>query len=71
MFSRSNFAAAACVGLRLAGVDLVTPSLEGSLAETGGVVLEVNCTPGLHHHYLVAEPDRATRVAVPILRRLL
>ena len=64
-------AAAACVGLRLAGVDLVTPSLEGSLAEIGGVVLEVNCTPGLHHHYLVAEPDRATRVAVPILRRLL
>ena len=64
-------AAAAAVGLRLAGVDLVTRSLERSLAETGGVVLEVNCTPGLHHHYLVAEPERATRVAGPILRRLL
>jgi cyanophycin synthetase len=59
------------VGLRLAGVDLVAPSLDGSLAETGGVVLEVNCTPGLHHHYLVADPEGATRVAVPILERLL
>jgi D-alanine-D-alanine ligase-like ATP-grasp enzyme len=64
-------AAARAVGLRLAGVDIVAPSLAGSLRETGGVVLEVNCTPGLHHHYLVAEPERATRVAVPILRKLL
>jgi D-alanine-D-alanine ligase-like ATP-grasp enzyme len=50
--------AAALVGLRLSGVDLI-----------GDVVLEVNANPGLHHHYVVAgEP---TRVAEPILERLL
>jgi cyanophycin synthetase len=64
-------AAARLVGLRLAGVDLIAPGLDSSLAESGGVVLEVNCTPGLHHHYLVADRDRATRVAAPILRELL
>lgn len=64
-------AAARVVGLRLAGVDVIAPTLDRSLAESGGVVLEVNCTPGLHHHYLVADREGATRVAVPILRALL
>jgi hypothetical protein len=31
----------------------------------------VNGTPGLHHHYLVADAERATRVAIPVLERLL
>lgn len=59
------------VGLRLAGVDLVTPDPSRGLRDAGGVVLEVNCTPGLHHHYLVADRTRATRVAIPVLERLL
>jgi cyanophycin synthetase len=64
-------AAARVVGLRLAGVDVIAPTLARPLAESGGVVLEVNCNPGLHHHYLVADRERATRVAAPILRELL
>jgi cyanophycin synthetase len=63
--------AAETVGLRLAGVDLVAPDLSRSLADSGGVVLEVNCTPGLHHHYLVSDHEAATRVAIPLLERLL
>ncbi len=63
--------AAAQVGVRLAGVDLITPDLSRSLKESGGVVIEVNGTPGLHYHYQVADEVNATRVAVPILRRLL
>jgi cyanophycin synthetase len=59
------------LGLRLAGVDVITPDPSRPLAETGGVINEVNGTPGLHHHYLVADPDRATRVAIPVLERLL
>ena len=59
------------VGLRLAGLDVITTDPTRPLAETGGVITEVNGTPGLHHHYLVADPDRATRVAIPILERLL
>jgi len=63
--------AAAQVGVRLAGVDLITPDLSRCLKESGGVVIEVNGTPGLHYHYQVADEANATPVAVPILRRLL
>jgi cyanophycin synthetase len=64
-------AAQRAVGLSLAGVDVITPDPSRQLSETGGVINEVNGTPGLHHHYLVADPDRATRVAIPVLERLL
>jgi hypothetical protein len=63
--------AADAVGLRLAGIDVVGPALDRSLSESGGAVIEVNAQPGLHHHYLVADPEVATPVAVPILRALL
>ncbi len=63
--------AAAAVGLRLAGVDVVTPHAGVSLERAGGVVTEVNGTPGIHHHYHVADPHEATHVAVPILERVL
>ena len=63
--------AAAASGLRLAGVDVVTCDLGRPLRDSGGVILEVNRDPSPHHHYHVADPANATRVAVPILRRLL
>ena len=59
------------VGVRLAGVDVITPDPSRPLGETGGVINEVNGTPGLHHHYLVADAAGATRVAIPVLERLL
>jgi cyanophycin synthetase len=64
-------AAVEAVGLRLAGVDLITGDLSGRLAEAGGAIIEVNGTPGLDYHYDVADPERATRVAIPLLHRLL
>lgn len=63
--------AATTLGLRLAGVEVVTPDPARSLANAGGVVLEVNGNPGLHYHYQVADPTGAVEVAVPLLRRLL
>jgi D-alanine-D-alanine ligase-like ATP-grasp enzyme len=63
-------AAAAAVGVRLAGVDVVAPDVERSLATSSGVVLEVNPIPGLGHHYNVAEPEAATPVAVRVLEAL-
>src|SRR5207248_181900 len=44
--------AAAALGLRLAGVDLV-------VGPARTVVLEVNGTPGLNHHVMVADPPSA------------
>ena len=63
--------AAAAVGLRLAGVDVITPDASQPLESAGGVVAEVNGTPGIHHHYHVADTAKATPVAVPILERVL
>jgi len=64
-------AGARVLGLRLAGVDVIASDLTRPLSDTGGVIAEVNGNPGLHHHYLVADPPRATRVAEAVLGRLL
>lgn len=58
-------AAADTVGLRLAGIDIVSPDLSLPLADVGGVVLEVNSTPGFHFHY--AQRSSSSRIAIPIL----
>jgi D-alanine-D-alanine ligase-like ATP-grasp enzyme len=63
--------AAGALGLRLAGVDVVTPTLDESLESSGGAVLEVNGAPGLTYHYEVADDSRIDQVAVPILRKML
>jgi cyanophycin synthetase len=59
------------VGLRLAGVDVVTPDIMRPLADAGGTIIEVNGTPGFQYHYTVADPAGATRITVPILERVL
>lgn len=61
--------AARCVGARLAGVDVITPDPAAPLGRAGGVVLEVNTTPGYHHHY--HKKDGHYPVAVHVLERLL
>ena len=43
--------AAAVVGARLAGVDIITPDPSRPLEDVNGVILEVNTTPGFHFHY--------------------
>ncbi len=63
--------AAECLGIRLAGVDVITRDPALSLHASGGCVAEVNTTPGLHWHYLVRDPEAGVRVAIPILERLL
>lgn len=42
--------AAMAVGVRWAGVDVITPDPGQALEDTGGAVLEVNTTPGLAMH---------------------
>jgi cyanophycin synthetase len=63
--------AVAAVGLRLAGVDIVTPDLGRGVTAAGGAVIEVNAPPGLHFHYLASNVPGANRVATRILRRML
>ena len=66
---RDGAAAAAAVGVRLAGIDVITPDPSVPLAESGGVILEVNTTPSYHHHYY--KRDGSYPVAVHLLPFLL
>jgi cyanophycin synthetase len=52
------------------GVDLVTADITADLAACGGAVLEVNTTPGMHHHY-DSKKEPCPRVAVEVLKALL
>jgi cyanophycin synthetase len=63
--------AADVLGIRLAGVDVVTTDPGRPLGETVGVILEVNSIPGLTQHSNVADAAGATQVAVPVLAALL
>jgi D-alanine-D-alanine ligase-like ATP-grasp enzyme len=59
------------LGLRLAGVDVVTSTPAAALSDSGGAIIDVNEAPALHHHAYVADAGEVTRVAVPILHALL
>ncbi|GAB4340047.1 MAG: hypothetical protein Kow0037_25640 [Calditrichia bacterium] len=59
------------LGIRLAGIDLQSTDISLPLDESRGVVNEINTTPGLHHHYLIAEKDKIIPVAKLILERLI
>ena len=56
-------------GVRLVGVDVITPNIRKGLVEAGGKILEVNTAPGYYYHYF--KRDGACRVAVPILKTCL
>ena len=60
--------AAAAVGARLVGVDVITSDPGVPLAAAGGCVLEVNTTPGFAFHY--HGRDGAVDVARVVLERL-
>lgn len=53
------------LGLQLSGVDVLTTDIGKPLEETGGVINEINGTPGLHHHYLTSnrrDPEITARL---------
>ncbi|HET7595430.1 MAG TPA: hypothetical protein VFK15_00720 [Burkholderiales bacterium] len=56
------------IGARFAGVDILTNDPAVPLAASGGVFLELNTTPGLHHHYIGQEGPAVT---LRVLRHLL
>lgn len=63
-------ARAACIlGSRFAGVDLITLDPTLPLDKTGGVINEINTTPGLHHHYGLINDNASP--AVEVLKHLL
>jgi len=59
---------ASTFGLELIGLDVIVDDIGRPLQETGGVINEVNTTPGLHHHDLVANRACRTEVGEKVLR---
>jgi cyanophycin synthetase len=57
----------ALLQLPLVGLDVITEDLAAPLAESGGVVNEINAQPGLHHHYLVCNPEAGVDIAAAVL----
>jgi cyanophycin synthetase len=58
-------------GIELGGIDVLTPDLSLPLADCGGVINEVNTTPGLHHHALVSGVQEPLPIGPMILEHLL
>lgn len=59
------------LGSRFAGVDVITTDPSVPLCESGGAFLELNTTPGIHHHYQTEADHRSHPVAVAVLESLL
>jgi cyanophycin synthetase len=57
------------LGSEFAGIDIIANDLGRSLGESGGTFLEINTTPGIHHHYVAPRP--AEPVAKLVLAHLL
>jgi D-alanine-D-alanine ligase-like ATP-grasp enzyme len=55
------------LGVRFAGVDIISPDISQPLAANAACFGEINTTPGLHHHYLVAEERRGPGIAEILL----
>lgn len=61
--------AAGAVGVRLAGVDVICRDPDVPLEQSGGVIIDVNATPGLYYHY--HRRGGSCAAADHILRRLI
>lgn len=57
------------IGLDICGIDLIAQTLTKPLADTGGVVLEVNAAPGFRMH-LAPSSGASRNVASPVLDML-
>jgi cyanophycin synthetase len=59
------------LGLRLAGVDVMTSDAARAPAAGNFYFSEINANPGLHHHWLVAEPQSRAPVGARVLEAAL
>ena len=64
-------AAAEALAARLISVELIAADPAAPLEAGNGAVIEVNTTPGVAQHYVVADPTRVVPVATTVLRAML
>ncbi len=58
------------LGVRLAGIDILARDIAKPLVRENGLIGEINTTPGLHHHELVAGRSDGHAVAAALLEHL-
>ncbi|MBC8035862.1 MAG: cyanophycin synthetase [Rhizobiales bacterium] len=58
------------LGVRFAGIDILARDIARPLVRENGLIGEINTTPGLHHHDLVAGRCRGQPVAAELLEHL-
>lgn len=54
----------------LAGLDVTSHDISAPVSQGDTIFNEINAGPGLHHHYLVANPESGADVAPMILERM-
>jgi cyanophycin synthetase len=59
------------LGICFAGVDLIAVDPTVPLQESGGAIIEINTTPGLHHHYNLEGETNSAQPADLVLHYLL
>lgn len=62
---------ASLFGIQLLGLDLIASEIDVPLKESGGIINEINTTPGLHHHYLISNEAERLPVGETILEFIL
>ena len=55
------------LGVRLAGIDIIARNIAEPLKPPNGYIGEINTTPGLHHHDLIAAPTVGRSVAAELV----
>lgn len=63
--------AAQAIGSEFCGVDVITTDPTVSLEESGGIIDEINTTPGLHHHFGLQGTGAGTQVDGHLAGRVL
>ncbi|NOX40220.1 MAG: cyanophycin synthetase [Alphaproteobacteria bacterium] len=58
------------LGVRFAGVDLISDDIKAPFSHEGTIVSEINVNPGIQHHYLVSDRLAGTPIAGQILNHL-
>ena len=58
------------LGIRFAGLDVICKDISQPLGALNGIFGEINTTPGLHHHELVANPEKRVRIAELVLEHI-
>lgn len=57
-------------GIKFAGLDVTSDNISAPLFEGNTYFNEINVNPGLHHHYLVANPAETADLATSLLNRM-